>query len=119
LVVDIAGCSNQQEVRDRIASAVQSLRGIARITLEGEIGPDVDLKIEDLDNKPASLEQVVVRMGNIQISYDFQAIAVEATVRGQFVKNVLADSALADEERRRILVTGLRALEGREDLEVP
>ncbi len=118
-VVDITGCGNQQEIRERMASAVEPFRGIVRVTLEGEIGPDVDLRVEDLENKPPELEQLVIRTRNIQVSYDFQALATEPTVRGQFVKDVLADSALANEERRRILVTGLRALAGREDLEIP
>lgn len=118
-VVDIAGCSNQQEVRERVASALQALRGIVRITLEGELGSDVDLRVEDLEEKPSDVEQLLIRLGDIEIGYDFQALATEPTVRGQFVKDVLANSALADEERRRILVTGLRALAGREDLEVP
>jgi hypothetical protein len=44
-------------------------------------------------------------------------VAQEPTVRGQFVRDVQA-SELTPEERQRIIVTGLRALDGRYDLEV-
>ena len=41
------------------------------------------------------------------------APAAEPTVRGQFVRDVRADTALDDEPRRRVLTTGLQALDGR------
>jgi hypothetical protein len=42
-------------------------------------------------------------------------LALEQTVRGQFVRDVRADPTLTDDQRRRVLVTGLRALDGRTD----
>ena len=45
-----------------------------------------------------------------------ESIRQEPTVRGQFVRDVL-DSDLADDEKRRVVVTGLRALDGRTDLD--
>ncbi|HZD14972.1 MAG TPA: hypothetical protein VE196_07560, partial [Pseudonocardiaceae bacterium] len=61
---------------------------------------------------------VVARLGAMTIAYDLVALAGEATARGQFVLHVQRSATLTDAQRRRILVTGLRALEGRDDLEV-
>ncbi|SDP97300.1 metallophosphoesterase family protein [Lentzea jiangxiensis] len=44
---------------------------------------------------------------------DFDSVAAERTVRGQFVRDVLADPSLETTVRGRVLATGLRALEGR------
>lgn len=44
---------------------------------------------------------------------DFDFIATERTVRGQFVRDVLADPSLDTALRGRVLATGLRALEER------
>jgi hypothetical protein len=44
-------------------------------------------------------------------------VAREPTVRGQFVRDVLA-AGLPSDEQRRVVITGLRALDGRADLEV-
>ncbi|ANZ34898.1 hypothetical protein BBK82_01190 [Lentzea guizhouensis] len=44
---------------------------------------------------------------------DFDSVAAERTVRGQFVRDVLADPALDTALRSRVLTTGLRALEER------
>ena len=56
-------------------------------------------------------------MGRIRPRFDVESIAKETTVRGQFVRNVMA-AVMDDEKRQRVLMTGLRALEGKRDLEV-
>lgn len=40
-------------------------------------------------------------------------------MRGEFVGDVMGAAELSEDDRRRILITGLRALGGRDDLEVP
>jgi hypothetical protein len=58
-----------------------------------------------------------VRYGAVRVAYDLQQIRNEQTVRGEFVRNVLA-SGLASDEQQQVLITGLRALDGHRDLEV-
>ena len=65
----------------------------------------------------ARFDAVQIRIGTLTSAYDFEAIAEDRTVRGQFVRDV-NDADLSQDERRRVLTTGLRALEGRSDLEV-
>ncbi len=64
-----------------------------------------------------TLESLTVEVGDLYVAYNFEAITDEAPVRGEFVRQVTS-SDLAEDEKRRVLVTGLRALDGREDLEV-
>jgi hypothetical protein len=78
---------------------------------------EVDLRLNDLKEIHSSLETSIVRLSNLRVAYDFLAIQKAPTVRGQFVRDVLAAS-LDEVEQQRILVTGLRALDGRDDLEV-
>lgn len=115
--VDVGGCTSQQEVRQRLAGKLAGLSGAVRVTLHGELGTDIDLLPRDLAPVAPELEGLVVQVGNVRVGYDFDAIAQEPTVRGEFVRDVRG-ADLSDEERRRVLVTGLRALEGRTDLEV-
>ena len=117
LTVNITGATSRTDVRTRIEAAVQGFRGVARITLEGELSHDVDIGPSHLKDLSTTLDGYVTRFGDIRPPYDFDNIAKEPTVRGQFVKDVIA-AALPDEETRRVLITGLRALEGRDDLEV-
>ena len=115
--LDVTGCESQQAVRDRLARQTDGLAGVARVTLSGELARDVDLREEDVRDALGRFEAVQVRVGDLRPGYDIDALKEEQTVRGQFVSDVL-ESDLADDERRRVLTAGLRALDGRSDLEV-
>jgi hypothetical protein len=54
----------------------------------------------------------------VLFAFDLDALRQEQTVRGEFVREVSADDALDEELRRKVLLTGLRAFDGRSDLEV-
>jgi exonuclease SbcD len=118
LDVDVTGCSSKQELRERVAAGLSGRSGYARVVLTGELAPNVDLYASDFDDIPNSLDSPpVVRFESVTIAYDLARIGQEPTVRGQFVRDVRA-SQLAPEERQHVIVTGLRALDGRDDLEV-
>lgn len=119
LTLDVGGCRSQQAVRAAVAQAVEGLRGDVRVTLAGELAPEVDLRLSELGTAAPWLRVLVVRGGDLRPGYDLAAIGGEPTVRGQFVRDVRADATLSEEERRRVLLTGLRALDGRQDLEAP
>ena len=118
LDLDVTGCASRQEVRERLVAQTTGLAGVARVTLTGELGRDIDLGQRDLVDAAPWLDGLVVRVGTLRTGYDLEAIAQEPTVRGQFVRDVRAAPELSAEERRRILITGLRAFDGRDDLEV-
>ncbi len=117
LRLDVTGCTSQQEVRNRLTGAADGSQGVARLTVEGELHSDVDLREEDLRQALLeSFDAVQVRFGALHAGYDIGEIGREQTVRGQFVQDVLA-ADLPKDEARRVLAAGLRALEGRTDLE--
>jgi DNA repair protein SbcD/Mre11 len=116
VTVELTDVTHSGQVVDRVLAAVEGRSGVVRVTLSGEIGPDVDLRLQDLAALPVpQLDALLPRMGKISVAYDFGRLKDEQTVRGQFVRDVLADDSLTDAQRRRVLVTGLRALDGRGD----
>jgi DNA repair exonuclease SbcCD nuclease subunit len=117
LVVDVTGCVSRQEVRSRTEATLEDMSGIVRVTLEGEVEPDVDMNLADLEGVAPHLAALVPRLGRITVAYDLDTIAEETTVRGRFVQDVRS-AGLDPDMERRVLITGLRALEGRQDLEV-
>lgn len=118
VTVDVAGATTAAEVVERAREKVADLDGEVRVTLEGELAADVDLQPQDLDVLSGSGRLVVPRLGPVGVAFDLDAVSEEQTVRGQFVRSVQGDDGLDEQLRRRILITGLRALEGRDDLEV-
>lgn len=117
VTVDVTGSASRQEIRGRVEAALEGLSGIGRVTLEGEVEPDVAVSLADLDGLGSHMEAIAFRLGRITVAYDVDAIAKETSVRGQFVQDVMA-AGLDPEAERRVLITGLRALAGRDDLEV-
>lgn len=115
--LEVGGCASQQDIRERLVERLAGLGGVARVTLQGELASEIDLHPADLANAAPHMDGLTVRVGTMHVSYDLDAISNEMTVRGQFVRDVLADPSLSEVERRRVVITGLRALEGREDLE--
>ncbi len=117
LELDLTGCVSAHEVRERLSAVLTSLEGAARVTLSGTVGSDVDLRLGDLTDAAPWLDGLTLRVGRLFPDYDLEAIALEPTVRGAFVRDV-QQAAMDEDERRRVLVTGLRALDSRDDLEV-
>ena len=118
VALDITGCATREQIRERLATVIDGLSGLARLTVGGEIHSRVELHEDELREVLLSrFEAVRIRRGDLRTGYDLDAIAGEHTVRGQFVNDVLA-ARLPEDEQRRVLITGLRALDGRDDLEV-
>jgi DNA repair exonuclease SbcCD nuclease subunit len=116
LAVNLDGCHHLDDVRQRIAMAIAPLNGSVRVTLSGEVPADLPVDPRALVQLGDHLDGFVVRAAALLPSYDLEAIHAEATVRGQFARDTLAITD--DDRRRKVLITGLRALEGRADLEV-
>jgi hypothetical protein len=55
--------------------------------------------------------------GGLTVAYDIERIAAEKTVRGEFVRQIM-QSQMTEDQQRRVIITGLRAFAGRDDLEV-
>ena len=117
LTLDVTGVQSGQSIREGVLEALSGHSGLARVTLEGDVPPEVDIGMADFKGLDTPLDAFVVRSGDLQVAYDLERISKEPTVRGQFVLNV-QNSDLDEESRERVLITGLRALDGRKDLEV-
>jgi DNA repair exonuclease SbcCD nuclease subunit len=118
IVLDVSDCGNQQEVRERLASLLAGKYGAIRVILKGELRPEVELPLRDLELVRGDFDVLVICPESVRIAYDFDDIRKQQTVAGEFARDVFAAKDLTDEQRQRILTTGLRALEGRDDLEV-
>jgi DNA repair exonuclease SbcCD nuclease subunit len=113
--VALDGCEHADDVRDRVTAVVGSLRGSVRATLTGSVAPTVRVDGADLAALGGHLDGLVIR-NRTSVGYDLEAIAEEATVRGQFLRSAL--DIPDPERRRRIILLGLRAFEDRAELEV-
>src|SRR5690606_14280948 len=104
-------------VRERVEAELAGLGGVVRVTVEGTVAAEVDVHPGELEGVGSHLDAVVLRMGQVNWDYNIDHIATLDTVQGEFVREVLGAGFDSDQERK-VLITGLRALEGRKDLAV-
>lgn len=117
IALDVSGAAHSDDVMAAAREQLASLGGCVRLTLSGELPPSVQLQLPEVRRLGPHLDGLVVRTGRLSVGYDVGEIAAESTVRGQFVR--AASEEIADGElQRRVILTGLRALEARDDLEV-
>jgi exonuclease SbcD len=117
--VDVTGCVDRDEVLSRVEIALLGASGLVRLTLTGELSPDIELIDAEVEQIGfGKVDHLVVRRSKLQVAYDLEALREEPTVRGQFIRNVVGDPTLDEATRQRIITTGLRALDGRRDLDV-
>lgn len=114
--VDLTGVTSRRDVVKRVNTALAGWTGATRLRLTGRVSPELVLQREDLG--VASTEDVLVQWA-ATVDVDVDELANEQTVRGQFVRDVLASGRLDDERRDRVLLMGLRALAGSTILEGP
>ncbi|MBO0702590.1 MAG: metallophosphoesterase [Candidatus Dormibacteraeota bacterium] len=117
LRLDVTGCASQQDVRARVASELHERHGVVRVDLEGELPPEVALDPGALEDCAPWLDALLCRDAGVRLAYDVAALARDQTVRGQFVRDVTEAADVEERLRERVLTIGLRALEGREDLD--
>ena len=115
--IDISDYTTQQQIRDNLVERVDGLSGFARLTVSGNIAPEVSFTESDLRDAMGTFDAVQIRQGTLRAGYDFESLRAEPSVRGQFVADVL-EAGLDPAEERRVLTAGMRALDGRRDLEV-
>jgi hypothetical protein len=106
---------SSENVRDRVRASLHGLQGVARVTLYGETPSNLEFNFKELSEAGYAID-LTLRKGKLKPSFDLAALAKEPTVRGQFVRDVLEEQ-MDPEKRDRILVMGLRALEGKQGLE--
>jgi exonuclease SbcD len=115
--IDVTGSASLQDVVDRFVVALGNRTGIARAFLAGDVAATAEIDMNVLRNAARSMQYIAFDVAGIRPTYDLDQLRAERTVRGQFVRDVM-DAEMIDDERRRVLITGLRALAGRKDLEV-
>ena len=115
LELDVTGCMTGDQVGDRLRGTVANLQGVVRLTLSGETHSNLEVNLRELAEADYAVD-LSLRRGKLIPGADFATLAKEATVRGQFIRDVLEEK-LEPEKRNRILAIGLRALEGKQDLE--
>jgi len=59
--IAVDGCTSKQEIRSRVAGALENHHGYARVMLTGEMAPDIDIQAVDFEDVAPSLDSPPIR----------------------------------------------------------
>lgn len=111
--VDVTGCGGAYEMSERIRRQFPADdRAIVRFNLCGRLNFSDDRLAEDVQKYLESCYFHSSVKDRTKVIADYSAIAGEQTLKGQFCRTVLADNALGEDERARILRLGVSVLSG-------
>ena len=119
--IDCDGFSSREQVIDAILAGRESLfdsTTILRVRLRGEPDPRLDLSLSEMEERLAGAALHIQWDDRTEPALDFDLLACEGTLAGQFVRDLNQRIASAAESERPALVRarlyGVQALLGRE-----
>jgi DNA repair protein SbcD/Mre11 len=116
--VELTGARSVRDAVKRVRTALAECTGVVRLRLTGRVAPDIVLQRDDFVGLVSGIDDLLV-VWDAGVDVDVDELANEQTVRGQFVRDVMAARDLTDDRRQRVLLLGLRALAGCDILEGP
>lgn len=116
VTLDLTGSKSTRDVSHKAKASIGDVSGVVRLRLTGRLSPDIVLQREDFVSLVPSTDDLLIA-SETEVDVEVDQLADEQTIRGQFVRDVLASGHLTHERRQRVLLAGLRALSGGDLLE--
>ena len=116
--VDITGCMTTDDAIDKIEYTLGeepiAEKDILRIVLVGEIDVEAEITPEYLERKYEGRFYFFKVKNKTVRRVDYQAYALDASLKGEFIRTVMADEKMSDEDRAEVVRMGILALAGEE-----
>lgn len=117
--VDVSDCLSSEEmierIRERLGNLGLSPDSLIKIILTGRIDVNCEKNIDYILHNIAHSFYFVKIYDETQMAVDFRMYAFDESLKGEFIRNVLA-SDLSDEEKGEVIHYGLMALNGEDIL---
>lgn len=119
--VDITGCGSTAEIAERIEEAIgykYTHRAVTedfwKIILTGQVDISCEKETDWLAARFADMCGFLKVEDRSQLAVDYSAYALDASLKGEFVRLVSEDDGLNEQEKAEIIQCGIRALSGEE-----
>jgi uncharacterized protein YaaR (DUF327 family) len=115
--IDISTASNTHDVDNLIRKELTNVSkdSLLKINLVGNISENVDIDTELLSSALNELYYFAKVLNKTKLNINIDNYKNDMSIKGEFVRTVL-NSKLPTEEQEKIIITGLKALNGEGDL---
>jgi DNA repair exonuclease SbcCD nuclease subunit len=72
--LDVTGCASGNDVRQRAAAVLGELTGCVRVTVTGEVAPEVDVSMADIERGAPGALAVLARVGVLTTAYEIEVV---------------------------------------------
>lgn len=119
LEISVTGCETTLEIRTRIAEALEdadfSTKSFVKLILVGEYDVECEKNIAYLHKQFESQFYYLKIYDETKLKVDYQAFALDESLKGEFVRTVQSHQELSEEEQAMIIRYGIQALAGEGD----
>ena len=115
VTVDLSECEDFYTAQEKVRAQIDiESKDILRLILTGELSFDQSSLAEDIQTSLADRYYFVSVKDRTVRRYDPREYEDNLSLRGEFIRIVLADESLSEEEKSAVIALGIRALDGRE-----
>ncbi len=114
---DITGLTRRVDIEDRCETACAAARStdIVRLRITGSHAPEVLIDAESVAAKLAPRFYYLEARDESRLSIDPETYRLDKSLKGEFIRLCLSKADLSEDEKEKIIRTGLAALMGEED----
>ena len=114
--VDLTGISDESQIEEKIKEEIKDIpsNSLLKIVLVGEVELGEERDIEYLTKKFEPYFYFVKIQDKPKIKIDYMKYQNDISLKGEFIRLVLSQKDLDDEEKSKIINTGIKALSGEE-----
>ena len=112
--VDITGATENNEIEQRISKKIKSIpeTSLVKIVLDGEVEIGEERDIDYLTKKFEPNFYFLKIEDKPKIKIDYMKYKNDISLKGEFIRTVIEQDDLTEEEKSRIISTGIKALSG-------
>lgn len=113
--VDISGLVTETDIINKIEITLQDIPGkdLVKLILCGEVEEEVDIDLAYLKSKFISRFYFIKIYDHTQLRINYEAYEKDISLKGEFIRMVKL-MEVSEEEKKQIILTGIKALAGRE-----
>ena len=109
---DITGCESNEDICAAVLSACPQDDNIYKVILEGTVPENFHLSVDRLQTMLEDKYFYIKIKDNTKLEINLELLQQEISIKGLFVKNILAQEDISEELRNEALKYGLQAFEG-------
>lgn len=116
--VDITNCGDVPQIRNAIEQTLSEQlieeKDLVKVVLTGKVDVSCDKSVEILEKYLEERYYCIKLEDQTKLAVDDQDYRLDESLKGEFVRMVLADTSLSEELRTQVIRCGIRALSGEE-----